>query len=72
MLAPLNLDLIQQSLGTRDGLLELAAILGCWKVFQANGIKIPFPQREVRLLRPDPAGTETGPVEGALQSNRPS
>jgi small-conductance mechanosensitive channel len=43
-----------------------------WKVFQANGIKIPFPQREVRLLRPDPAGTETGPVEGALQSNRPS
>ncbi|MEA2678478.1 MAG: hypothetical protein QOK03_200, partial [Candidatus Binataceae bacterium] len=32
MLTPLNFDLIQQSLGTRDGLLELVAIVGCFAI----------------------------------------
>ena len=32
MLTPLNLDLIQDALGTRAGLLELASILGCFAI----------------------------------------
>ena len=53
-----------------QGNLKSALNVGIWKVFQANGIKIPFPQREVRLLGTGPAGTENGPSEGAPQSNR--
>ena len=29
--------------------------LSIWKAFQENAIEIPFPQREVRILRPPPA-----------------
>ena len=32
------------------GNLKSALYLGIWRAFQANGIKIPYPQREVRLV----------------------
>jgi small-conductance mechanosensitive channel len=50
--------------------LKSALNVSIWKAFQANGIKIPFPQREVRLLEAGPASTETGPTKGAIQPNR--
>jgi small-conductance mechanosensitive channel len=50
--------------------LKSALNVSLWKAFQANGIKIPFPQREVRLLEAGPASTETDPAGGAMQSNR--
>ena len=53
-----------------QGNLKSALNVGIWKTFQANGIKIPFPQREVRLLGAAPASTETGPVEGATPPDR--
>ena len=46
-----------------QGNLKSALNIGIWKAFQANGIKIPFPQREVRLLGAGTAITETGPLE---------
>jgi small-conductance mechanosensitive channel len=33
-----------------QGNLKSALYLGIWRAFQANGIKIPYPQREVRLV----------------------
>ncbi len=38
--------------------------LALWDTFQANGVSIPFPQREVRMLDGDPPGSDavlTGP-----------
>jgi small-conductance mechanosensitive channel len=55
-----------------QGNLKSALNVNIWRAFQANGIKIPFPQREVRLLASAPAGTETASREQALPSNRPS
>jgi small-conductance mechanosensitive channel len=52
--------------------LKSALNVSIWKAFQANGIKIPFPQREVRLLGSGPAGTEAASSEQALPSTRPS
>jgi small-conductance mechanosensitive channel len=54
-----------------QGNLKSALNVGIWKVFQANGIKIPFPQREVRLLGAGAAGAENGPPQGAPQPNQP-
>ena len=52
MLTPLNLDLIQQSLGTRDGLLELAAIIGCFLVGWAVDRRVRVSsERESRVAR---------------------
>jgi len=47
-----------------QGNLKSALNVGIWKMFQAHGIKIPFPQREVRLLGTSTAGTENGPSGG--------
>jgi small-conductance mechanosensitive channel len=55
-----------------QGNLKSALNVRIWKAFQANGIKIPFPQREVRLLAAGPPGSESPPAEGALPSNRAS
>ena len=55
-----------------QGNLKSALNVSIWKAFQANGIKIPFPQREVRLLASAPAGTETASTEQVLPSNRTS
>jgi small-conductance mechanosensitive channel len=52
--------------------LKSALNVSIWKAFQANGIKIPAPQREVRLLGSGPAGTEAASSEEALPSTRPS
>lgn len=41
--------------------------LALWDAFQENGITIPFPQREVRLLEPNPAGTGTNSSETAVE-----
>jgi small-conductance mechanosensitive channel len=41
--------------------------LGIWKAFQANGIKIPFPQREVRLLGNVAPSTKEAPFESRFQ-----
>src|ERR1700675_608454 len=52
MLTPLNFDLIQQSLGTRDGLLELAAIIGCFLVGWAVDRRVRVSsERESRVAR---------------------
>ncbi len=52
MLTPLNLELIQQSLGTRDGLLELAAILGCFVIGWAVDRRVRVGSgRESRVAR---------------------
>ncbi len=52
MLTPLNLDLIQQSLGTRDGLLELGAILGCFLIGWAVDRRVRIgSERESRVAR---------------------
>src|SRR5664279_3275698 len=52
MLTPLNLDLIQESLGTRAGLLELGAILGCFVIgwFVDRSVRIGS-GRESRVAR---------------------
>ena len=55
-----------------QGNLKSALNVSIWRAFQTNGIKIPFPQREVRLLASAPTGTETASSEQALPSNRPS
>ncbi len=47
--------------------LKSALNVSIWKAFQTNGIKIPFPQREVRLLASGPAGTETASTEGGMR-----
>lgn len=36
-------------------------MLGMWKKFKENGIEIPFPQREVRILNNDSSATVTSP-----------
>src|SRR6202795_4016699 len=52
MLTPLNFDLIQQSLGTRDGLLELAAIIGCFLIGWAIDRRVHVASgRESRVAR---------------------
>ncbi len=52
MLTPLNFDLIQQSLGTRDGLLELAAIVGCFVIGWAVDRRVRVGSgRESRVAR---------------------
>ncbi len=52
MLTPLNLDLIQQSLGTRDGLFELGAILGCFLIGWAVDRRVRVgSERESRVAR---------------------
>ena len=45
-----------------NGQLNLKSALNVtiWKMFNANGVKIPFPQREVRLLGPAP-DAQSGP-----------
>jgi small-conductance mechanosensitive channel len=55
-----------------QGNLKSALNVSIWKAFQTNGIKIPFPQREVRLLASAPTGTETASTDQALPSNGPS
>lgn len=45
-----------------QGNLKSALNVGIWKAFQANGVKIPFPQREVRILGAESAGTESVPA----------
>jgi small-conductance mechanosensitive channel len=50
--------------------LKSALNVSIWEAFQANGIKIPFPQREVRLLGAGAAGAETGSSEGAIEPDR--
>jgi small-conductance mechanosensitive channel len=55
-----------------QGNLKSALNIGIWKAFQANGIKIPFPQREVRLIGPTATGTETAFAEGGTRSGRQS
>src|SRR6202140_5388798 len=52
MLTPLNLDLIQQSLATRDGILELAAIVGCFVIGWAVDRRVRVSsERESRVAR---------------------
>ena len=52
MLTPLNFDLIQQSLGTRDGLLELGAIVGCFVIGWAVDRRVRVGSgRESRVAR---------------------
>jgi small-conductance mechanosensitive channel len=46
-----------------QGNLKSSLNVGIWKVFQANGIKIPFPQREVRLLGAASDPAEKGPEQ---------
>jgi small-conductance mechanosensitive channel len=41
--------------------------LALWDAFQENGITIPFPQREVRLLEPEPAGAGTGSTQTTVE-----
>src|SRR5947207_2636437 len=48
-----------------QGNLKSALYLGIWRAFQANGIRIPYPQHEVRLID---SGAETG--ENRLGSKR--
>ena len=48
-----------------QGNLKSALYLGIWRAFQANGIKIPYPQHEVRLID---SAAETG--ENRLRSKR--
>jgi small-conductance mechanosensitive channel len=52
MLTPLNIDLIQESLGTREGLLEIGAILGCFAIawFLDRRLRIGG-KRESRVAR---------------------
>ncbi|MGB3148063.1 MAG: mechanosensitive ion channel domain-containing protein [Paracoccaceae bacterium] len=38
--------------------------LALWDAFQANGISIPFPQREVRVLKPDGSGEQVLAPDG--------
>jgi small-conductance mechanosensitive channel len=55
-----------------QGNLKSALNVGIWKAFQANGIKIPFPQREVRLLGTERPGTGNDPPDAPKEPNRPS
>jgi len=48
-------DPTEGTLGIRS-----AINLYIWRRFKEEGIEIPFPQREVRILNPAP----TGPLEG--------
>jgi small-conductance mechanosensitive channel len=50
-----------------QGNLISALNIGIWQAFQANGIKIASPQREVRLVAATPAGTEPGLGGGSTQ-----
>jgi small-conductance mechanosensitive channel len=45
--------------------------LALWDAFQANGITIPFPQQEVRLLGPEPAGSGRSSAETAVERSQP-
>lgn len=46
----------------REGLTNVrgAVFLALWDAFHAEGISIPFPQREVRVLPPTPSGATQG------------
>ena len=50
----INLELIGWVEDPEGGVLRLRSGLNLeiWSEFQKNGIDIPFPQREVRLIRP--------------------
>jgi small-conductance mechanosensitive channel len=52
-----------------QGNLKSALYLGIWRAFQANGIKIPYPQREVRLVAGGDA-LKTMDRSGSEQSQR--
>jgi small-conductance mechanosensitive channel len=52
-----------------QGNLKSALNIAIWKAFQAKGIKIAFPQREVRLLSEGSADTENGPRADARPPN---
>jgi small-conductance mechanosensitive channel len=52
-----------------QGNLKSALNIAIWKAFQAEGIKIAFPQREVRLLSEGSADTENGPRADARPPN---
>jgi small-conductance mechanosensitive channel len=45
-----------------QGNLKSELYLGIWRAFQANGIKVPYPQREVRLFG-TPSNVEAGESE---------
>jgi small-conductance mechanosensitive channel len=45
-----------------QGNLRSALNIGIWKAFRDNGIRIPYPQREVRIIGQPPGGNgETPP-----------
>jgi small-conductance mechanosensitive channel len=52
-----------------QGNLKSALNVGIWKAFQANGIRIPFPQREVRLLDANAAVNENSPPSPMRRSD---
>ena len=52
-----------------QGNLKSALYLGIWRAFQANVIKIPYPQREVRLVAD--SITPAGGVPMASKQSRP-
>jgi small-conductance mechanosensitive channel len=52
-----------------QGNLKSALYLGIWRAFQANGIKIPYPQREVRLVA-DADALKTMNRDGSEQSHQ--
>ena len=43
--------------------LKSAINMGIWKAFGENGIRIPYPQREIRLIQPPPAASEDAALE---------
>jgi small-conductance mechanosensitive channel len=53
-----------------QGNLKSALNVAIWKVFQEKGIKIPFPQREVRLLTPAAGAAENATVEDPIPPKR--
>ncbi len=43
--------------------LRSALLLGIWRTFQAEGIKVPYPQREVKLIADSFTSADNGPSE---------
>jgi small-conductance mechanosensitive channel len=52
-----------------QGNLKSALYLGIWRAFQENDIRIPYPQREIRLIQ-DSATREDGSGRGSERSHR--
>jgi small-conductance mechanosensitive channel len=44
-----------------QGNLKTALNLGIWKAFRDNGIRIPYPQREVRIIGQPPGDKAATP-----------